>query len=164
MRWLDNLRQDLHFSLRITARNPGFTLAATLTLALGIGAATATFSVVNAVVIRPLRYPEPDRLMAVHSKSLSDDRFFGSAPGVFFDWRTRVSRVRKSGPLSSASRTEFLTEAEWRERNVRICSVHCITRAEGSPVLAGPRYYWASTRTPSLRVFVALASRGVIFS
>jgi putative ABC transport system permease protein len=63
------LVRDLAFAVRIFRQQPGFTVVALLTLALGIGATTAIFSVVNAVVLRPLPYPDSDRLVLLFERN-----------------------------------------------------------------------------------------------
>ncbi len=63
--WIELFTQELRFSLRLFRKNPGFAAVAVLTLGLGIGATTAVFSVLNGILIRPLPYPEPDRLIGI---------------------------------------------------------------------------------------------------
>src|SRR6516165_8208122 len=75
---MDTLLQDIRFGWRLLRRSPGFTVAATLALALGVGATTAVFTLLDRVVLRPLPYPDPDRLAMVwetnDSKGLAHER------------------------------------------------------------------------------------------
>ena len=94
---------DVRYSLRSFARQPGFTLAVLLTLALGIGANTAIFTIVNAVLLRPLPYPEPERLVRVYPVSLEEGspRASFSLPD-FRDWRARSGSLEEMGLFTTS--------------------------------------------------------------
>jgi putative ABC transport system permease protein len=89
--WLEGAVQDLRYAVRTFARAPMFTAGAVLILALGIGASTAIFGAINAVVLAPLPYQDPDRLVQVWLTNPSHDidRFSVSLP-LYRDWRTRT--------------------------------------------------------------------------
>jgi len=83
-----NLLQDLRFSLRVLARRPGFTAVAVLTLALGIGANTAIFTIAHTLLIEQLPYPHAERLTTVLENNLSRGwLLFTVSPANFLDWR-----------------------------------------------------------------------------
>ena len=89
--WLIDLRQDVIAAVRQFRKAPGFTAAAVLTIALGIGATTAIFGVVNAVVLRPLPFAEPDRVVLV--QGVWRERPSDVSAGNFVDWRAATRDV-----------------------------------------------------------------------
>src|SRR6185437_14079183 len=90
--WMEHRLKDLRYGGRALLRNPGFTLVAVLTLALGIGANTAIFSVVNAVLLRPLAYHDSDRLVTI-----LHDGTDPVAPANYIDWRDQSHSFEAMG-------------------------------------------------------------------
>lgn len=91
MAFIDTLRQDLRYGVRMLRRNPSFAALAVLTIVLGIGANTAIFGLINAVLIRPLPYPEPDRLVhALWQFQNGTAESLSATECVFWDEHNRV--------------------------------------------------------------------------
>ena len=95
--WLEDARRDARQAVRALRRSPGFAAVTILTLALGVGATSAIFSVVHAVLLTPLPYPNPDRLVRIVENVPAEESFRGVAVrmaamylGEFDTWRTRV--------------------------------------------------------------------------
>src|SRR3954471_21837246 len=87
---MDSMLQDIRHALRQLRRTPAFTVAAVACLALGIGANTAIFSVINAVLVRPLPYPAPEQLVMVFAANESRHRDRNTmSPGDFLEWKAQ---------------------------------------------------------------------------
>ena len=103
---LSSLVQDVRYSVRLLIRTPGITLVALLTLALGIGANTAIFSIVNGVLLKPLAYPRPDRLYLIQHALISDRTQLGSGtPGNYYDVRRAARSFSQMAAFSQATAT-----------------------------------------------------------
>jgi len=101
-RWLETLIQDVRYGLRILRKDPGFTTVAVLALAMGIGANTAIFSLLNGVLLRPLPFPEPERLVLVwEERPMFGLRDSAPSMGNFMDWRARSRVFQEMGTLDS---------------------------------------------------------------
>jgi putative ABC transport system permease protein len=118
---MDSLLQDLRHAVRGLARTPGFTLVTVLTLALGIGANTAIFSIVNGVILQPLGYPKPEQLMYLTSRFPAQgfDEFWVSPP-EFFEFREINQSFSAVGAYTTG---EVNLMAGDRPRRVRSASV-----------------------------------------
>src|SRR5215207_6883608 len=98
VRPVEDLRQDVLFGLRVLRRNPVFSLVSVVTLALGIGANTALFSITNAVVFRPLPFAEPERLLTLwESSAKSEDARNIVSPANYLDWREQTRSFEEMG-------------------------------------------------------------------
>src|SRR5512134_421745 len=88
---MHSILQDVRYAARMFFRHPGFALVAVITLALGIGANTAIFTVVSALLLKPLPYADPDRLVMVwqdvRARGGPEDEW--ATPGNYVDWRGR---------------------------------------------------------------------------
>src|SRR5262245_8089710 len=111
--FMQTLWQDMRYSARILWKKPGFTLIAVLTLALGIGTNTVIFSVVNAVLFRPLPYEDPDRLVVIWSTHPQAGREVSSLPD-FADWQDQGQSFEQL--TATCVRSFSLTNGEEPER------------------------------------------------
>jgi putative ABC transport system permease protein len=118
---IDLLRQDLRYAVRTFRRAPAFTLLAVLTIAIGVGANTAIFSVVNATLLRPLPFPRADELVVVSELNrLTRQSTNNTSPANFLDWRARNH--------------SFIAMAGYREFSVTLASGDHPERLPGAMV------------------------------
>ena len=142
--WRETVRQDVEFAIRTARKSPGFVLAAAGTLALGIGATTAIFSILSGVLLRPLPFPDPDRLVQINSL---DARHRLPGPPFFAD----VDDLRKQsaafqgivGYTYTSKNLQDIPDPEriqgvWAERN--------LFRVLGVPPLIGTHVHGRRSR------------------
>ena len=119
--WLDQLKQDLHYGLRMLGRNPAFTVVACLTLALGIGANTAIFSIVNSVVLKPLNYPRPEQLMYLTGQLSASGLGQGhSSPPEYMEFREMNRSFSDVGAYRGGEATLFYGGQPRRVRAAKV--------------------------------------------
>ncbi|HEV8482925.1 MAG TPA: ABC transporter permease [Blastocatellia bacterium] len=118
---MQTLLRDLRYGMRMLRKNPGFTFIAVFTLALGIGANTAIFSVVNVVLLRPLPYPEPARLIRIwESNPQRGWPYFPASAPDFEDWRKQQSVFEQ---LAAQENTTFNLTGDGEPERIPAVSV-----------------------------------------
>src|SRR5262245_22069888 len=139
-RWEDAMIQDLRFGLRLLFKNPCFTLIAVVTLALGIGANTAIFSAVNALILRPLPYPDSDRLVWVEEVSQSTNSSQPAWGGHFLAWQEQSQSLAGITAINGGV-TRTLTGAGEPERvEVGAVSSSCLPLFGAQPLPGGRNF------------------------
>ncbi len=109
VRPLDDFAHDVRIGARMLRRSPGLTAVSVITLAVGVGAATTIFSVVDGVLLKPLPYESSGRLVTLRQQSLSDGTLDDAGPGNFIDWRERTRTLQQLSaavPFSMDHRSE----------------------------------------------------------
>ena len=146
MQWIDELGDDTKFALRQLARAPAFALVAMATLALGIGANSAIFALVDATLLRPLPFPEPDRLMLVWEETEGSQRS-GASPLNVADWNERsrtFERLAGFVPsvggmvMAGADGTAETVPRQWVRAGVfDVLGIKAVRAARFSPTTSG---------------------------
>src|SRR5689334_14957631 len=113
---MDSLIKDLRFAIRSLVKRPGFTAITLIALALGIGANTAIFSLVNAVILRPLPYPDPDQLVWVYGNIRNGGNRASVSPLDFIDYRNQNQTFQQFAATSTVPLPITLTGAGEPER------------------------------------------------
>ena len=133
--------REIRYGVRTLRRTPGFAIIAVLVMALGIGANVALFTVVRGVLLKPLPFKDPDRLMMLYENNLKEYNFNVVAGGVYAEWKQAESQLQQPGSVPRHPIRAFrigradARKAQWRRRFLEPADDS--RRAAG----AGPRFY-----------------------
>ena len=117
---MDTFLQDIRYGLRVFLRNSGFTAVAVLLLGLGIGANSAMFSVINSVLLRPLSFREPERLVQVHG-SQTQLPISPVSAADYLDWKARTKMFENISCFFAIRREELERPRTGRTIDDRVC-------------------------------------------
>jgi putative ABC transport system permease protein len=151
----DILRQDLHYAARTLSRTPGFTVTAIAIVALGIGANTAAFSVTDFVLIRPLPFPQPDRLVKIWEKVPGYSKMELS-PGNWRDWKNRSPSFEGFGMYTTAA-LNWIGQGDPQRLEAVAVSANLLPTLGASPAFG--RLFTAEDDTPDAAKTVLLSYR-----
>src|SRR4029078_3948858 len=144
---MDNFLQDVRYGIRTLIRQPGFAVTAILTLALGIGATTAIFSVVNAVVLRPMPFAQPDRIVVIQNFYTNLGRRGSTVSGPDFrDWRAQSHSFDELGNWSGGETSVSVNGASDYANEIDITPGYL--RVFGATAIAG-RLFTAEEEQPN---------------
>jgi putative ABC transport system permease protein len=151
---MGNLSQDIRYGIRTLGKNPGFTIVAVMTLALGIGANTAIFSVVQNVLLRPLPYPEPDKLVEIWNTYPPQVPRGGLSPGDYADWKQQNQSFSEMGAYVRISQGFNLTGEGEPQRVLASYASAGLFPMLGAHVVAGRSFVPEEDRAGSAPVVI----------
>jgi len=172
-RWLDAVRLDIRHTLRSFRRSPGFTLGIGAVLTIAIGANVALFTVVNAALLRPLDYPDADRLVTIETRWNTTGRLSADISGPdFLDWQSQsdvfetmavwygeddVAAVVGDAAVFANDRyvsSDFFAVFGQTPAAGRLLTINDVQRDEADPTVAVVAYHWATTHFGSAQLAV----------
>src|SRR5262249_32480228 len=134
---VDDLVKDIAYALRLLRRSPGFTFTAVVSLALGIGANTAIFSMVNAFLLRPLPFDHPERLVTLFERDvIGGEAPMSLAPGNFLDWQASSTAFESMTAYSMRTLTLSSGAPGFEPQRVTVCtcSGNLLTTLAAAPI------------------------------
>src|SRR5262245_39301577 len=149
---MENLLKDLKHSLRMFAQSPAFTLAAVAALTLGIGANTAIFSVVNAVLLKPVAVPDPDRVIVFRNMGPRGPGGPAASPAKFMHYRAQADIVQDVSAFATSVMNYTGGSFPEQLRSARVSAD--FLKLVGAPVLLGRTFTHDEDRPNSARVIV----------